>query len=98
MNLTVAMRIIGGFAIILILLVLTSVISWVNLNTISDSTEQQNQLAIPTLKGSNLLTLELNQMANSTLKGFYETELTTLEQNLQDFNTVNALSPLHLSN
>lgn len=91
MNLTVAMRIIGGFAIILILLVLTSVISWVNLNTISDSTEQQNQLAIPTLKGSNLLTLELNQMANSTLKGFYETELTTLEQNLQDFNTVNAL-------
>ncbi|MCW8832848.1 MAG: methyl-accepting chemotaxis protein [Colwellia sp.] len=90
MNLTVAMRIIGGFTIILILLVLTSVFSWVNLNTISDSTEQQNQLAIPTLKGSNQLTLELNQMANATLKGFYEAELSTLDKDLQDFNAVNA--------
>mgnify|MGYP002700338896 FL=1 len=89
MNLTVAMRIIGGFTIILILLVLTSVTSWLNLNTISDSTEQQNQLAIPTLKGSNQLTLELNQMANFTLKGFYETKLASLEENLQAFNTVN---------
>ena len=89
MNLTVAMRIIGGFTIILILLVLTSVISWVNLNTISDSTEQQNQLAIPTLKGSNQLTLELNKMANLTLKGFYEAQLDTLDENLQAFNVVN---------
>jgi len=90
MNLTVAMRIIGGFTIILILLVLTSVTSWLNLNKISDSTEQQNQLAIPTLKGSNQLTLELNQMANFTLKGFYETKLSSLEENLQAFNTVKA--------
>jgi len=90
MNLTVAMRIIGGFTIILILLVLTSVTSWLNLNKISASTEQQNQLAIPTLKGSNQLTLELNQMANFTLKGFYETKLSSLEKNLQAFNTVKA--------
>ncbi len=90
MNLTVAMRIIGGFAIILILLVLTSIISWGNLNTISDSTEQQNQLAIPTLKGSNLLALELSQMANLTLKGFYQTELTPLAENLQAFTSINA--------
>ena len=90
MNLTVAMRIIGGFTIILILLVLTSVISWVNLNTISDSTEQQNQLAIPTLKGSNQLSLELGQMANLTIKGFYNNELTTLNEQLQAFNNVQA--------
>jgi methyl-accepting chemotaxis protein len=90
MNLTVAMRIIGGFTIILILLVLTSVISWVNLNTISDSTEQQNKLAIPTLKGSNQLTLELNQMANFTLKGFYDTELSVLAENQKNFKGVNA--------
>lgn len=89
MNLTVAMRIIGGFTIILILLVLTSVISWVNLNTISDSTERQNQLAIPTLKGSNQLTLELNQMANLSLKAFYQAELAPLQENIQAFKIVN---------
>jgi len=90
MNLTVAMRIIGGFSIILILLVATSVTSWLSLSTISDSTKQQNQLAIPTLKGSNQLTLELNQMANFTLKGFYDTELVTLNENLQSLYTVNS--------
>jgi len=89
MNLTVAKRIIGGFATILILLVLTSVISWVNLNTISESTEQQNQLAIPTLKGSNQLTLQLNKMANFTLEGFYTSELTLLDERLQNFNNIN---------
>lgn len=89
MNLTVAKRIIGGFATILILLVVTSVISWVNLNTINESTEQQNQLAIPTLKGSNQLTLQLNKMANFTLEGFYTNELALLDERLQNFNSIN---------
>ena len=90
MNLTVAMKIIGGFAIISILLILTSVISLLNLNTISDSTSQQNQLAIPTLKGSNKLSLELGQMANSTLKGFYQTDLTLLDENLTTYKAIDA--------
>ncbi len=89
MNLTVAKRIIGGFATILILLVVTSVISWVNLNTINESTEQQNQLAIPTLKGSNQLTLQLNKMANFTLEGFYTNELALLDERLQNFISIN---------
>ena len=88
MNLTVAMKIIGGFAIISILLILTSVISLLNLNTISDSTNQQNQLAIPTLKGSNKLSLELGQMTNSTLKGFYQTDLTVLAENLNSYKAI----------
>jgi methyl-accepting chemotaxis protein len=88
MNLTVAMKIIGGFAIISILLILTSVISLLNLNTISDSTNQQNQLAIPTLKGSNKLSLELGKMANATLKGFYQTELSLLDDNLKTYQEI----------
>jgi len=90
MNLTVAMKIIGGFAIISILLILTSVISLLNLNTISDSTNQQNQLAIPTLKGSNKLSLELGQMASSTLKGFYQSDLTLLAGNLNSYKEINS--------
>ena len=89
MNLTVAMKIIGGFAIISLLLILTSSISLLNLNTISESTNQQNELAIPMLKGSNKLALELGQMANSTLKGFYQDDLTSLAENLNYYKTIN---------
>ncbi|WP_159817631.1 HAMP domain-containing methyl-accepting chemotaxis protein [Colwellia sp. 20A7] len=90
MNLTVAMKIIGGFAIISILLILTSVISLLNLNTISDSTQQQNQLAIPTLKGSNKLALALEKMESSTLRGFYQTNLDLLAVNLNRYRSINA--------
>lgn len=88
MNLTVAMKIIGGFATISILLIVTSVISLLNLNTISDSTSQQNQLAIPTLKGSNKLSLQLSQMANSTLKGFYQADIAMLANNLNGYKAI----------
>jgi methyl-accepting chemotaxis protein len=90
MNLTVAMKIMGGFAIISILLILTSVISLLNLNTISDSTQQQSQLAIPTLKGSNKLASELGQMENATLRGFYQSELSLLEENLNSYKAINS--------
>ncbi len=39
MNLTVAVKIIGGFSIIAILLVITSVSSLLNLNKVNDSTK-----------------------------------------------------------
>jgi len=90
MNLTVAMKIIGGFAIISILLILTSVISLLNLNTISESTSQQNELAIPMLKGSNKLSLQLSQMANFTLKGFYRDDLASLAEDLNSYKTIDA--------
>jgi methyl-accepting chemotaxis protein len=90
MNLTVAMKIIGGFAIISILLVITSAISLVNLSTIQDATSQQSELAIPTLKGSNKLASELMEIGNSTLHGYYQIELSPLDNNLQDFNNANS--------
>jgi len=89
MNLTVAMKIIGGFAIISLLLIITSVISLVNLSTIQDATSQQSDLAIPTLKGSNKLAHELMEMGSATLRGYYQTELSPLESNLQVFNNAN---------
>ncbi|WDE12369.1 methyl-accepting chemotaxis protein [Thalassomonas haliotis] len=89
MNLTVAMKIKGGFAIITLLLVITSIISWKNLNTIQDSTLEMSELAIPTLAGSNQLTLELTQMGNLTLKGYYQNELAPLAENQQAFESAN---------
>jgi len=97
MNLTVAVKIIGGFAIISILLIVISVISLSNLNTISESTQQQNTLAIPTLKASNKLALELSQMSNLTLKGYYQTDLALLSEGLKDYKNIELLFTQQLS-
>jgi len=97
MNLTVAVKIIGGFAIISILLIVISVISLSNLNTISESTQQQNTLAIPTLKASNKLALELSQMSNLTLKGYYQADLNLLAEELKDFKNIEVLFTQELS-
>ncbi|WP_281559721.1 methyl-accepting chemotaxis protein [Thalassomonas sp. RHCl1] len=91
MNLTVAMKIKGGFAIITVLLVITSIISWSSLNKIQDATLEMSELAVPTLAGSNQLTLELAQMGNLTLKGYYQSELTPLAENQQAFDSANTL-------
>ena len=87
MNLTVAKKIIGGFTIIAVLLVITSAISLMNLNTIHQSTLQQSELAIPTLQGSNKLANTLTQIGNLTLRAYYQTELIPLNNNLSSFNS-----------
>jgi len=78
MNLTVAMKIIGGFTIISVFLIATSIISLNNLDTIKTSTTDQNKVAIPTLKGSNKLANNLSKMGSSTLKAYYILDLDEL--------------------
>ena len=85
MNLTVKSKIIGGFTIISILLIITSVISFTNLSTIQESTQQQSDLAIPTLKGSNKLATELSQIGNLALRAYYQSELAPLDNNLATY-------------
>jgi methyl-accepting chemotaxis protein len=97
MNLTVAVKIIGGFAIISILLIVISTISLSNLNTISESTQQQNTLAIPTLKASNKLALELSKMSNLALKGYYQADLELLAGNLREYKNIEDLFTEQLS-
>jgi len=90
MNLTVKMKIIGGFAIISVLLILTSIISLMNLSTINDSTITQNELAIPTLKGSNKLARELTQIGSLGLQGYYQNQLSPLAGNVSAYEALNA--------
>lgn len=87
----------GGFAIISLLLIATSVISLFNLNSISESTQQQNTLAIPMLKASNKLALELSQMSNLTLKGYYQTDLAQLATELKEYKNIELLFTQQLS-
>jgi methyl-accepting chemotaxis protein len=91
MSLTVAVKIIGGFSTISILLIAISVISLSNLHTVSKSTQQQNTLAIPTLRASNKLALKLSQMSNLNLKGYYEVDLTLLAEELRDYQAIDVL-------
>lgn len=97
MNLTVAIKIIGGFAIISILLIVISVISLSNLNTISDSTQQQNTLAIPTLKASNELTLQLSQMSYLALQGYYQKDIESLASEFKKYKKTETQFKGHLS-
>jgi methyl-accepting chemotaxis protein len=89
MNLTVAKKIIGGFAILSLLLVLTSVISLWNLNKINTSTLKQNELAIPTLKGSNDLATGLVEIGGYTLKAYYQKNAATLQKFNDDYKELN---------
>ncbi|MGB2742617.1 MAG: methyl-accepting chemotaxis protein [Cognaticolwellia sp.] len=98
MKLTVAIKIIGGFTIISLLLLLTSVISWNSLNTIGDATKQQNELAIPTLKGSNKLANDLTNIGNLTLRAYYQTDLSPLAKNKATFDTNNTDFKFQLKN
>jgi len=88
MNLTVAMKIIGGFTVISILLIVTSVISLMNLNNIHEATLKESELAIPTLKGSNQLANQLIQMGNLTLRAYYQNDLAPLAENKQSFEVI----------
>ncbi|MDO7084352.1 methyl-accepting chemotaxis protein [Pseudocolwellia sp. AS88] len=82
MNLTVAIKIIGGFTIISIFLIATSLFSLSNLNTIQISINEQNTVAIPTLKASNTLANKLSLIGNLTLKGYYLSDLEPLAEQL----------------
>jgi len=87
MNFTVKVKIIGGFSILAILLITTSLFSFSNLSTISQSTKKVSQLAIPTLKESNVLAVELITMGNLAVKEYYQQELEPLSENHKAFNS-----------
>ncbi|RUO40060.1 methyl-accepting chemotaxis protein [Aliidiomarina taiwanensis] len=75
MRITVAMRIIGGFAIITALLFVISVSSFFGLRNVGASTDQVNEVAIPSLVGVGAIQAELLQISNIQLKSYHATTL-----------------------
>lgn len=84
------MKIIGGFATISVLLILTSIISLSNLSNIDSATLKQSELAIPTLSESNQLAIKLEKIGGLTLKAYYQSELPPLSENLTSFQQLEA--------
>lgn len=87
MKLTVAMRVIGGFTIICVLLLITGASSLYNLNSIGKATEQVNELAIPALEGSNQLKVSFLNMGRHAIEGYYEIQLSELANKLSKYQT-----------
>lgn len=85
MKLTVAMRVIGGFTIICVLLLITGASSLYNLYSIGKATEQVNQLAIPALEGSNQLKVSFLNMGRHAVEGYHEVKLSELANKLSKY-------------
>lgn len=90
MNLTVAKKIIGGFAILIVLLCITSSISFFNLQTIDQSITKQNKLATPTLQGSNNLANNLMEMGSISLQAYYQKSISKLDELKSSYSEINA--------
>lgn len=82
MRLTVAARVIGGFAIITLLLLIISLSSFFSLKSIGNSSEEVNNVAIPSLIGVANLQTELLLLSSNQLEAFHshdDSEVTSLQ-------------------
>ncbi len=86
MNITVALRIIGGFTTISVLLFVISITSLINLSNINDASDEVIDLAIPTLVKSDQLKILLAQVNTSTYKSYNEVDSARLTGEEQRFN------------
>jgi methyl-accepting chemotaxis protein len=75
MKITVATRVIGGFGIITLLLVILGVVALSSLSTIDSATEEVNTLALPTVSGSSQLKVSFLNMGRLTTEFYYESTL-----------------------
>ena len=86
MNLTVAMRVIVGFSVISLLLVMLSLISLYNLSEVEDATGEVSQLALPTVGGSNSLKASFLNLGRLTFEAYVSADQKYLEQKRNEFD------------
>ncbi|WP_334059029.1 HAMP domain-containing methyl-accepting chemotaxis protein [Alteromonas sp. S005] len=87
MKITVATRVIGGFVAISALLIVISVVSLYNLNSIGSATEEVNDVALPTVAGSNALKASFLNMGRLTFESYIEEDLNDLKDKRASFNS-----------
>ena len=86
MKITVATRVVGGFVAITCLLIVISVVSLFNLNSIGSATEEVNDVALPTVAGSNALKANFLNMGRLTFEAYIEEDLSGLQEKRTAFN------------
>ncbi|MFT5542195.1 MAG: methyl-accepting chemotaxis protein [Glaciecola sp.] len=90
MNFTVAMRVIGGFAIISLLLVALSISSLYSLSELEKATGEVSELAMPTVGGSNSLKATFLNMGRLTFEAYISDEQTEVNDKRDAFETTKA--------
>ncbi|MDP4536086.1 methyl-accepting chemotaxis protein [Alkalimonas collagenimarina] len=79
MKLTVALRVIGGFGIISLLLLILGISAYLSLNSINNSTTQVNDVSIPALENSAALQNEFIIMSKIALQAYYANEVSEIQ-------------------
>ena len=87
MKITVAKRVVGGFAIITLLLVILGVVAVSFLSSIDSATEEVNTLALPTVSGSSQLKVSFLNMGRLSTEAYYEDTLDGLKNKKIAFET-----------
>jgi methyl-accepting chemotaxis protein len=85
MKLTVALRVIGGFGIISLLLLIIGVTAYLSLNNISTSTAEVNKVSIPALENSAQMQSEFVIMSKLSLQAFNANSLSEVAKFRQRF-------------
>lgn len=91
MKITVAMRVIGGFAIITLLLLIISLSSLFNINSIGSSVDKLNDEAVPALNQVSAIKVDILELGNVQLETFYDESLEQVEAHKKEFNESNKL-------
>ena len=75
MKLTVALRVMGGFGVISLLLLIIGITSYNRLSTINNATTEVNNVSIPALENSAMMKSEFVIMSKLSLQAYNATEL-----------------------
>lgn len=86
MNLTVAMRVIGGFAITSVLILGLGAVSVTTLNGISHSTQSVNEVSVPAMESSAKLQQHFLLLSKTTLLDYYASNYQETERSVATFN------------
>jgi hypothetical protein len=95
MKITVAMRVIGGFAIITLLLLIISLSSLFNINSIGSSVDKLNDEAVPALNQVSAIKVDILELGTVQLETFYDETLEQVEAHKKSStNLTSCFSPL----
>jgi methyl-accepting chemotaxis protein len=87
MKITVALRVISGFAVISFLLLLLGFSSMYSLDKVGDASNQVSELALPTVAGTSNLKVAFLNMGRLSFEGFVSDELEQVTAKKAEFRT-----------
>ncbi|EKE87472.1 methyl-accepting chemotaxis protein [Idiomarina xiamenensis] len=85
MKITVAMRVIGGFAIITLLLLVISLSSLFSINGIGDSSDRVNTMAVPALNAVANVKTDVLELSNIELATYHDTTMAEVDAHYAKF-------------